>query len=90
VFDVAVSYLALGLDAAKAVLPPVRRAEVAELTWILSTVTGMGPGAGAFVQGQDRAGIARASAIHLPGADGADILIYRSHVVRSARTRCNI
>src|SRR5437773_11895891 len=43
VFDVALSYLALGLDPAKAVFyrqSDVR--EVTELAWILSTVTGMG------------------------------------------------
>src|SRR5258708_39847219 len=43
VFDVAVSYLALGLDPAKATF--FRQSdvpEVTELTWILATVTGMG------------------------------------------------
>ena len=43
VFDVAVTYLALGLDPQKAIL--FRQSdvpEVTELTWLLSTVTGMG------------------------------------------------
>jgi tryptophanyl-tRNA synthetase len=82
--DVALDYLALGLDPAKAVF--FRQSdvpEVAELAWILSTVTPMGllERAVSYKEKVDRGIEASVGLFYYPVLMAADILIYRSHVV---------
>ena len=89
----ALDYLALGLDPAKATF--YRQSdvpEVTELAWILSTVTGMGllERATSYKDKVDKGLDAARRALHLPRADG------RRHPhrplapsCRSARTRCS-
>lgn len=82
--DVALDYLALGLDPKKAVF--YRQSdvpEVAELTWILSTVTGMGLLERAHSY-KDKVAKGIAASVGLftyPVLMAADILIVRSHLV---------
>lgn len=84
VFDVALDYLALGLDPKRTVF--FRQSdvpEVTELTWFFSTVTGMGllERAHSF---KDKVARGIASSVGLftyPLLMAADILIYRSHLV---------
>ncbi len=82
--DVAATYLALGLDPQKAVL--FRQSdvpEVTELTWILSTVTGMGLLERA-VSYKDKLGRGLKASVGLftyPILMAADILIYNSDIV---------
>jgi tryptophanyl-tRNA synthetase len=82
--DVALDYLALGLDPAKAVF--FRQSdvpEVTELTWILSTVTNMGLLERA-VSYKEKIGEGIDASVGLfsyPILMAADILIYRSHLV---------
>lgn len=82
--DVALDYLALGLDSAKATL--FRQSdvpEVCELAWILSTVTGKGLLERA-VSYKDKTAKGIAASMGLfsyPILQAADILIYRSHLV---------
>jgi len=82
--DVALDYLALGLDPAKATL--FRQSdvpEVCELAWILSTVTGKGLLERA-VSYKDKTAKGLAASMGLfsyPILQAADILIYRSHLV---------
>lgn len=84
VFEVAVAYLALGLDPAKAAF--FRQSdipEVTELAWILATVTGMGllERAHSF-KDKTAQGIAPSAGLFTyPVLMAADILIYRSHIV---------
>src|SRR5262245_34347448 len=84
VLDVAVSYLALGLDPAKvAFFRQSDVPEVTELTWILATVTGMGLLERATSY-KDKVAQGIAPGVGLftyPVLMAADILIYRSHVV---------
>jgi tryptophanyl-tRNA synthetase len=82
--DVALDYLALGLDPDKAVF--FRQSdtpEVCELAWILSTVTGMGllERAVSYKEKVDRGIEANVGLFTYPVLMAADILIYRSHVV---------
>ncbi len=82
--DVALDYLALGLDPAKATF--FRQSdvpEVTELAWILSTVTGMGllERAHSYKDKVDRGIAASVGLFTYPILMAADILIYRSHVV---------
>ncbi len=82
--DVALDYLALGLDPAKAAF--FRQSdvpEVTELTWILSTVTGMGllERAHSYKDKIDRGIAASVGLFTYPVLMAADILIYRSHLV---------
>jgi tryptophanyl-tRNA synthetase len=82
--DVALDYLALGLDPAKATF--FRQSdvpEVTELAWILSTVTGMGllERAHSYKDKIDRGIAASVGLFTYPVLMAADILIYRSHVV---------
>jgi tryptophanyl-tRNA synthetase len=82
--DVALDYLALGLDPAKAVF--FRQSdvpEVAELAWILSTVTPMGllERAVSYKEKVDRGLEASVGLFYYPLLMAADILIYRSQVV---------
>lgn len=86
--DVALDYLAMGLDPQRAVF--FRQSdvpEVCELAWILSTVTGMG----LFERGtsyKDKVARGLPSSVGLffyPALMAADILIYRSHVVPVGR-----
>jgi tryptophanyl-tRNA synthetase len=82
--DVALDYLSLGLDPAKAVF--FRQSdvpEVAELAWILSTVTPMGllERAVSYKEKVDRGIEASVGLFYYPVLMAADILIYRSHVV---------
>jgi tryptophanyl-tRNA synthetase len=82
--DVALDYLALGLDPDKATF--FRQSdvpEVTELAWILSTVTGMGllERAHSYKDKVDRGIAASAGLFTYPVLMAADILIYRSHVV---------
>ncbi len=82
--DVALDYLALGLDPAKAAF--FRQSdvpEVTELAWILSTVTGMGllERAHSFKDKTDRGIAASVGLFTYPVLMAADILIYRSNVV---------
>lgn len=84
VFDVAVSYLALGLDPDRACL--FRQSdipEVAELTWLLSCVTGMGLLERAHSYKDKIAkGIKPVSGLFFyPVLMAADILIYQSSMV---------
>ena len=83
--DVALDYLALGLDPAKATF--FRQSdvpEVTELAWILATVTGMGllERAISYKDKVDKGIDAERRPVHLPGADG------RRHPHRTARTSC--
>ena len=86
--DVALDYLALGLDPAKAAF--FRQSdvpEVTELTWILATVTGMGLLERAQSY-KDKIANGIAPSVGLftyPVLMAADILIYRSHVVPVGR-----
>src|SRR6516165_8048680 len=82
--DVALDYLALGLDPQKAVF--FRQSdvpEVTELTWILSTVTNMGllERAHSYKDKIDKGIEASVGLFTYPVLMAADILIYRSHVV---------
>jgi tryptophanyl-tRNA synthetase len=82
--DVALDYLSLGLDPAKAVF--FRQSdvpEVAELAWVLSTVTPMGllERAVSYKEKVDRGIEASVGLFCYPVLMAADILIYRSHVV---------
>ena len=82
--DVALDYLALGLDPAKAVF--FRQSdvpEVSELAWILSTVTGMGllERAHSFKDKVSKGVIPSVGLFTYPILMAADILIYRSNIV---------
>ena len=82
--DVALDYLALGLDPQKATL--YRQSdvpEVTELAWILSTVTGMGllERATSYKDKVDRGITPSVGLFTYPVLMAADILIVRSHVV---------
>jgi tryptophanyl-tRNA synthetase len=82
--DVALDYLALGLDPQKAVF--FRQSdvpEVCELTWILSTVTNMGllERAHSYKDKIDKGIEASVGLFTYPVLMAADILIYRSQVV---------
>lgn len=82
--DVALDYLALGLDPAKAAL--FRQSdipEVTELAWILSTVTGMGllERGTSYRDKVERGLPANVGLFYYPVLMAADILIYRSEVV---------
>jgi tryptophanyl-tRNA synthetase len=82
--DVALDYLALGLDPDKAVF--FRQSdvpEVTELAWILSTVTNMGllERAVSYKEKVDRGLEASVGLFYYPILMAADILIYRSHLV---------
>jgi tryptophanyl-tRNA synthetase len=83
-FDVALDYLALGLDPEKAIF--FRQSdvpEVTELAWILSTVTNMGllERAVSYKEKVDKGIDASVGLFFYPILMAADILIYRSHVV---------
>jgi tryptophanyl-tRNA synthetase len=82
--DVALDYLALGLDPNKAIF--FRQSdvpEVCELAWILSTVTNMGllERATSYKDKIDKGIEASVGLFTYPVLMAADILIYRSHVV---------
>jgi tryptophanyl-tRNA synthetase len=82
--DVALDYLALGLDPNKVAL--FRQSdvpEVTELAWILSTVTGMGllERAHSYKDKIDRGIAPSVGLFTYPILMAADILIYRSHLV---------
>lgn len=82
--DVALDYLALGLDPGKAAF--FRQSdvpEVAELAWILSTVTNMGllERAVSYKEKVDKGIEASVGLFTYPVLMAADILIYRSHLV---------
>src|SRR6516165_7488164 len=82
--DVAVDYLALGLDPQKAIF--FRQSdvpEVTELAWILSTVTNMGllERAVSYKEKVDKGIEASVGLFSYPVLMAADILIYRSHLV---------
>src|SRR3954451_25060365 len=82
--NVALDYLALGLDPQKAVF--FRQSdvpEVTELTWILSTVTNMGllERAVSYKEKIDKGIEASVGLFTYPVLMAADILIYRSHIV---------
>jgi tryptophanyl-tRNA synthetase len=82
--DVALDYLALGLDPAKAVL--FRQSdvpEVTELTWMLSSVTNMGllERATSYKDKVDKGIEASVGLFTYPILMAADILIYRSNLV---------
>jgi tryptophanyl-tRNA synthetase len=82
--DVALDYLALGLDPAKAIY--FRQSdvpEVTELTWILSTVTNMGllERAVSYKEKVEKGIDASVGLFSYPLLMAADILIYRSHLV---------
>jgi tryptophanyl-tRNA synthetase len=82
--DVALDYLALGLDPEKVAL--FRQSdvpEVTELAWIFSTVTGMGllERATSYKDKVDRGIPASVGLFTYPILMAADILIYRSHLV---------
>jgi tryptophanyl-tRNA synthetase len=84
VHDVALDYLALGLDPSKATF--FRQSdvpEVTELTWILATVTGMGllERATSYKDKLDKGISPSVGLFTYPVLMAADILIYRSHVV---------
>lgn len=83
-FDVALDYLALGLDPGKAIF--FRQSdvpEVTELAWILSTVTNMGllDRAVSYKEKVEKGIDASVGLFAYPVLMAADILIYRSHVV---------
>jgi tryptophanyl-tRNA synthetase len=82
--DVALDYLALGLDPERAVF--FRQSdvpEVTELAWIFSTVTNMGllERAVSYKEKVDRGIEASVGLFFYPVLMAADILIYRSHLV---------
>ncbi len=82
--DVALDYLAIGLDPSRATL--FRQSdvpEVTELTWILSTVTGKGllDRAHSFKDKQARGITPSMGLYNYPLLMAADILIYRSNLV---------
>jgi tryptophanyl-tRNA synthetase len=82
--DVALDYLALGLDPEKAVF--FRQSdvpEVTELAWIFSTVTNMGllERAVSYKEKVERGIDANVGLFFYPVLMAADILIYRSHLV---------
>ncbi len=82
--DVALDYLSLGLDPQKAVF--FRQSdvpEVAELAWILGTVTNMGllERAVSYKEKIERGIEASVGLFTYPMLMAADILIYRSHMV---------
>jgi tryptophanyl-tRNA synthetase len=82
--DVALDYLALGLDPAQATY--FRQSdvpEVTELTWILSTVTNMGllERAVSYKEKVEKGIDASVGLFSYPVLMASDILIYRSHVV---------
>ncbi len=82
--DVALDYLALGLDPAKAVF--FRQSdvpEVAELAWVLSAVTAKGllDRATSYKDKVQRGIAASVGLYYYPMLMAADILIYRSHIV---------
>src|SRR5947208_897138 len=82
--DVALDYLALGLDPKKALF--FRQSdvpEVTELAWILATVTNMGllERAVSYKEKLDRGIEASVGLFTYPVLMAADILIYRSHLV---------
>ena len=82
--DVALDYLALGLDPDKAVF--FRQSdvpEVTELTWVLSTVTNMGllERAVSYKEKVDKGIEASVGLFTYPVLMAADILIYRSNLV---------
>jgi tryptophanyl-tRNA synthetase len=82
--DVALDYLALGLDPAKATF--FRQSDIpehTELAWILSTVTGMGllERAHSYKDKLARGIPASVGLFTYPILMAADILIYRSHLV---------
>jgi tryptophanyl-tRNA synthetase len=82
--DAAVDYLALGLDPAKvAFFRQSDVPEVAELTWIFSTVTNMGllERAVSYKDKVEKGIEASVGLFTYPILMAADILIYRSHVV---------
>lgn len=84
VHDAALDYLALGLDPDRASF--FRQSdvpEVCELTWILSTVTGMGlmERAVSYKEKVEKGIEASVGLFTYPILMAADILIYRSHVV---------
>ena len=84
VHDVALDYLALGLDPAKSHF--FRQSdvpEVCELTWIFSSVTGMGllERAHSYKDKVDRGIAPSVGLFTYPVLMAADILIYRSHLV---------
>jgi tryptophanyl-tRNA synthetase len=88
VFDVALSYLALGLDPEKTIF--YRQSdvpEVTELAWVLSTVTGMGLLERAHSYKDKTArGISPSVGLFVyPVLMAADILIYRSNLVPVGR-----
>jgi len=83
-FDVAATYLALGLDPARATL--FRQSdvpEVCELTWLLATVTGMGllEKAVSYKEKKERGIHASVGLFTYPVLMASDILIYDSDVV---------
>src|SRR5947209_11720193 len=82
--EVAITYLALGLDPAKATF--YRQSdvpEVTELAWVLSTVTGMGllERATSYKDKVDRGITPSVGLFTYPVLMAADILIVRSHLV---------
>src|SRR5213595_12798 len=82
--DVALDYLALGLDPERAIF--FRQSdvpEVTELAWILSTVTNMGllERAVSYKEKIEKGIEASVGLFTYPVLMAADILIYRSHVV---------
>src|SRR5437867_754353 len=82
--DVALDYLSLGLDPARAIF--FRQSdvpEVTELAWILGTVTNMGllERAVSYKEKVDKGIEASVGLFTYPMLMAADILIYRSHVV---------
>jgi tryptophanyl-tRNA synthetase len=82
--DVALDYLALGLDPQKAVF--FRQSdvpEVTELTWVLATVTNMGllERAVSYKEKVEKGIEASVGLFTYPVLMAADILIYRSHLV---------
>jgi tryptophanyl-tRNA synthetase len=84
VLDVALDYLALGLDPTKAAF--FRQSdvpEVTELTWILASVTGMGllERATSYKDKLDKGISPSVGLFTYPVLMAADILIYRSHLV---------
>src|SRR5690242_15907441 len=86
--DVALDYLALGLDPDKAVF--FRQSdvpEVHELAWILSTVTNMGllERAVSYKEKVEKGIDASVGLFYYPVLMAADILIYRSHLVPVGR-----
>src|SRR5205085_6191903 len=83
-YDVALDYLALGLDPDRAVF--FRQSdvpEVTELAWVLGTVTNMGllERAVSYKEKVDKGIDASVGLFTYPVLMAADILIYRSHMV---------